>query len=147
MSLFLSRYEIMKQCWLQDPNYRPDFTSIGDTLQELLEENAKQVRDFYDSVNLFMSYFVLFQIYLNKLKSYKQNGKTGICDYVRMSSTDCTPDTYVIMNGEDSVENKAEKFVKNRESVRYSEIKNGRPVAGNGPIPKNPMEVVPMIQI
>jgi hypothetical protein len=52
----------MQDCWLYEPQYRPDFTAIANKLSAMLEESAKQVSETRIEFNKFMkkNLFLIF---------------------------------------------------------------------------------------
>ena len=44
---FYFRYELMKECWSEEPMSRPSFTECADRLGNVLEDTVKQVRKLF----------------------------------------------------------------------------------------------------
>ncbi|XP_035226687.1 vascular endothelial growth factor receptor 3-like [Stegodyphus dumicola] len=117
-------YNLMKNCWLDDPNQRPDFTYLAENIGTLLESS---VRKYYVELNT--PYQVMNEELLNNN------------EYLQMTGT--TNEEYTNMI---DAPNSEERIQYLNPLTTYDNVTSVRPV-GNGPIPKAPMEVVPMIQL
>ncbi|XP_013790768.1 vascular endothelial growth factor receptor kdr-like [Limulus polyphemus] len=119
-------YKIMQNCWLEVPTERPDFTTLVDKLGNLLESSVRK-------------YYVELNNPYEMMNETIQNNN----DYLTMDGT--TID-YMNMKSEDQDVSKAVEIGLPHPPNHYDNIGTVRPV-GDGPPPKEPMEVVPMIQL
>ncbi|CAG2173059.1 unnamed protein product, partial [Oppiella nova] len=120
-------YELMSLCWRAEPKDRPDFMEIADIIGALLESNHYlDLNDPYQTMNE--------QILNNN-------------DYLRMSSMNSSSRNEI--NG-DYLNMKANETNDERISDpmnHYDNLGHIRPIDANIPVPLEPMEVVPMIQL
>ncbi|XP_076338931.1 vascular endothelial growth factor receptor 1-like isoform X1 [Tachypleus tridentatus] len=119
-------YKIMQNCWKEVPTERPDFTTLVDTFGNLLESSVRK-------------YYVELNNPYEMMNEAIQNNN----DYLTMDGT--TTD-YMNMKSEEQVVSKDVKIGLPYSPNHYDNIGTVRPV-GDGPPPKEPMEVVPMIQL
>lgn len=65
-----SRYDLMLQCWQEDPVRRPSFAELSEALESILEPEATQVRHIVICCFILLPYLVLalFLVYLNSVQ-------------------------------------------------------------------------------
>ncbi|XP_013783997.1 mast/stem cell growth factor receptor kita-like [Limulus polyphemus] len=119
-------YNIMQDCWKEEPAERPDFTALVDKLGNLLESS---VRKYYVELN---------NPYMMMNETSQNNN-----DYLTMEGTNTD---YTNMRQNDQLASKEPEARLSDPWNYYDNISTCRPV-GDGPAPKEPMEVVPMIQL
>ncbi|RWS12832.1 Vascular endothelial growth factor receptor 3-like protein, partial [Dinothrombium tinctorium] len=118
-------YSMMHECWNAEPKDRPDFTQLAENLGLLLEASVRQhyldLNDPYQQMNI-------------------QLQQTS--DYLQMSARSSQEaDAYLNMSPSSESESRP-----NSDPLRhYDAVGEIRPLYENHPVPKEPMEVVPMI--
>ncbi|XP_054159954.1 vascular endothelial growth factor receptor 2-like [Oppia nitens] len=163
----LKIYTLMKNCWEFEPKGRPDFTSLSNDLKQMMSEIHLKIYE-----NLVQSYSSdsncedseRMDEYLPMGENNQNFGAINVQtvgdSYVDMSSSgekavtvkfmttvvnNCNyNDTNIFTN-----DNANNGFVSPIEdsSYEYDDVKNVRSIYVNTPMPKEPMEWVPMIQL
>ncbi|XP_076362758.1 vascular endothelial growth factor receptor 1-like isoform X2 [Tachypleus tridentatus] len=119
-------YNIMQDCWKEEPAGRPDFTALVDKLGNLLESSVRK-------------YYVELNNPYSEMNETSQNNN----DYLTMGGTNTD---YTNMRQNNQLASKKPEARLSDPWSHYDNVTTCRPV-GDGPAPKEPMEVVPMIQL